>query len=73
MPVFNDHFPSAPLIPGVVQLKWVMTYAADLIDTERPYRIIDLKFKRPMQPGETVLLTLSVEAAREIPARICQT
>jgi 3-hydroxymyristoyl/3-hydroxydecanoyl-(acyl carrier protein) dehydratase len=49
---FAGHFPSHPVVPGALQLDWVMDVAAELLDT--PLRIAELeslKFSAPLGPG----------------------
>lgn len=56
---FDGHFPMHPIVPGVVQLDWVMTAAHDLWDNvPAPLRIEVLKFKKLLLPGQEFDLTL---------------
>lgn len=54
------HFPSFPVVPGVVQIQWVMDVARNLAGQELQLRRIEaLKFKGILRPGE--ILELSAE------------
>jgi 3-hydroxymyristoyl/3-hydroxydecanoyl-(acyl carrier protein) dehydratase len=49
---FSGHFPGHPVVPGALQLDWVMDVVAELLDT--PLRIAELeslKFSAPLGPG----------------------
>ena len=62
---FADHFPNAPVLPGVVQIEWVLAYAAPRLGTPTTCRAIDgLKFQRLLRPGDRVGLVLRHDAAR---------
>jgi acyl-coenzyme A synthetase/AMP-(fatty) acid ligase len=63
LPQLEGHFEGFPVVPGVVQLGWVVAAAAAWLG-ERPQLsgLEALKFPRPLRPGRTV--TLRVERAR---------
>jgi 3-hydroxymyristoyl/3-hydroxydecanoyl-(acyl carrier protein) dehydratase len=57
---FRGHFPTYPILPGVVQLDWAIRYArqafgfdAATIDTMR------MKFRKPVPPGARLCLGLA--------------
>jgi 3-hydroxymyristoyl/3-hydroxydecanoyl-(acyl carrier protein) dehydratase len=53
------HFPDAPIVPGVVQLKWAIDRARSLLAVAGDLRRIEaLKFQQVMVPGAFVTLTL---------------
>ncbi|MBC7173495.1 MAG: AMP-binding protein, partial [Polyangiaceae bacterium] len=61
LPVFAGHFPGDPLLPGVLQLRDVALSATrrefpELSSLERLTRV---KFKRPIRPGQDLVLVLS--------------
>ena len=62
---FPDHFPGFPLLPGVVQLDWVLALARPQFPLPPRFsHLADLKFMRPVAPGEQVELDLSFDGAR---------
>jgi 3-hydroxymyristoyl/3-hydroxydecanoyl-(acyl carrier protein) dehydratase len=63
---FAEHFPDAPVLPGVVQIGWALDFAAPRLGTPTTSRGIDaLKFQRLLRPGDRVELTLRYDAVRE--------
>lgn len=59
------HFPHWTVVPGVLQLDWVLKAIASWIGTTpRIARIERLKFKRPMGPGQAFTLTVERGASR---------
>ncbi|MCT4706062.1 hydroxymyristoyl-ACP dehydratase [Enterobacteriaceae bacterium H11S18] len=63
---FQGHFPVQPLLPGVAQLDWVMTYGAELAPGMRFSAIDSVKFQRPVQPDSLLELTLRWDASRSV-------
>ncbi|WP_233171536.1 hypothetical protein [Dyella sp. ASV21] len=62
---FDVHFPSLPILPGVVQLAWAQAFAAARLGTPAVCRRVDmLKFQRPLRPGDHVCLTLANQPAQ---------
>lgn len=64
---FDGHFPEAPLLPGVVQLDWAITFGRRCFPMmpRRFLRVTQLKFQRPVVPGSLLQLTLQWDAARQ--------
>lgn len=57
---FDGHFDDLPLVPGVVQLRWALDAAADLMARRpRVLALEALKFPEPLPPGQA--FTLRVE------------
>ena len=56
---FLGHFASHPILPGVVQLAWVIAYARAHFGLDPAVeRIIGLKFQRIIRPGAELELDL---------------
>ncbi|MEO8466767.1 MAG: hypothetical protein ABI640_15630 [Gammaproteobacteria bacterium] len=56
---FRGHFPSAPVVPGVVQIKWAIEFAERYLGGGGELAGMDaLKFQQVMRPGISVTLTL---------------
>jgi acyl-CoA synthetase (AMP-forming)/AMP-acid ligase II len=50
---FSGHFPGRPVVPGALQIDWVMDVVAELLD--EPPRVAELeslKFPAPLGPGQ---------------------
>jgi 3-hydroxymyristoyl/3-hydroxydecanoyl-(acyl carrier protein) dehydratase len=61
---FDGHFPGAPIVPGVVQLKWAIDSARRCFAVTSPVaRLEVLKFQQVMGPGAEV--TLGIEYSAE--------
>ena len=61
---FRGHFPDFAILPGVVQLHWVVAYAQRHLGIAVPASSAQVKFRRPIRPDETLTLSLSVLAGR---------
>lgn len=62
---FPGHFPQTPVLPGVVQIDWVIALARDLLDSERRFAGMEvLKFQQLVRPGDELALTLRLDPAR---------
>ena len=61
---FAGHFPGAPVVPGVVQIKWAIAFAHDLLGIGRELAGMEaLKFHEVMQPGARSTLKLDYAQA----------
>jgi 3-hydroxymyristoyl/3-hydroxydecanoyl-(acyl carrier protein) dehydratase len=61
---FRGHFDGAPVVPGVVQLKWAIEAARRLLGADGELVGMEaLKFQRVLTPGAVATLTLTWAAA----------
>jgi 3-hydroxymyristoyl/3-hydroxydecanoyl-(acyl carrier protein) dehydratase len=58
LPVWPGHFPAFFVVPGVLQLDWVVSIAASRLGAGRPVGIEAAKFKSPLRPGQPFMLSL---------------
>jgi 3-hydroxymyristoyl/3-hydroxydecanoyl-(acyl carrier protein) dehydratase len=57
---FMGHFPSEPILPGIVQVGWAVNAARVLTGrAEGPASVQQLKFKSPIRPQSIVDLALA--------------
>ena len=62
---FSGHFPTAPVVPGVVQVDWALNFAKALMAIPTQFCGMEvLKFQQLLRPGDAVKLTLSFDSAR---------
>jgi acyl-CoA synthetase (AMP-forming)/AMP-acid ligase II len=62
---FNGHFPGRPILAGVVQIHWVITYGRQCFDLPPVFRGIHaLKFQRIIEPEKPFTLELIHEPAK---------
>ncbi|MDG2961311.1 hydroxymyristoyl-ACP dehydratase [Bisgaard Taxon 10/6] len=63
---FAGHFDSFPLVPGVVELQWVVTQTQKWLQREiLPVRIDNLKFQQFLRPEAEVEMLLIWEPEKE--------
>lgn len=62
---FQGHFPVFPIVPGVALLSWVVHYAGRLVPGAPLREAEQIKFMKPLRPGERVELRLSVAEVPE--------
>jgi len=60
---FKGHFPGRPVLPGVAQLERIVLYQVGKLwpDLGQPRRVERIKFRRPIEPGDVLLLDLDHE------------
>jgi 3-hydroxymyristoyl/3-hydroxydecanoyl-(acyl carrier protein) dehydratase len=57
--IFRGHFPGAPIVPGVVQVGWVVELAREHgLATGRFAGISTVKFRRLVRPGNRLMACL---------------
>ena len=57
--IFDGHFPTMPILPGVVQVDWAVELARTHLQVGGRFRgITATKFRRLVQPGMSLALTL---------------
>jgi 3-hydroxymyristoyl/3-hydroxydecanoyl-(acyl carrier protein) dehydratase len=61
---FDGHFEGAPIVPGVVQIKWAIDLASRYLGAAGRFAGFEaLKFQSVLQPQQTAILTLRWAAA----------
>lgn len=60
--VFQGHFPTMPVLPGVVQIDWVMRLACRCFGLVRPVAgDFQVKFTRVIEPDMALVLSLVLD------------
>jgi 3-hydroxymyristoyl/3-hydroxydecanoyl-(acyl carrier protein) dehydratase len=60
----RGHFPGAPIVPGVVQIKWAIVFARKLLQAGGEFAGMKaVKFLELMHPGDTATLKLDYSPA----------
>ena len=61
---FEGHFPGAPVVAGVVQIKWAIGFARELLGADAEFGGMEaVKFQHVMQPGARATLKLDFAQA----------
>lgn len=61
---FDGHFPGAPVVPGVVQIKWALAQASRCLGVGGAFAGLEaLKFHNVLGPGVEVSLALEYASA----------
>lgn len=64
--VFRGHFPNMPVLPGVVQIDWVMRLAEQCFRIARPAAAdFQVKFSRIIAPDMVLTLILEIDPAQQ--------
>ena len=64
--IFRSHFPVAPIVPGVEQLRWVTAFARRHFALPARFSGLEmLRFRQVMQPGLALQLTLRFVAGAD--------
>lgn len=64
--IFRSHFPVAPIVPGVEQVRWVTAFARRHFALPARFSGLDmLRFRQVMQPGLALQLTLRFVAGSD--------
>jgi 3-hydroxymyristoyl/3-hydroxydecanoyl-(acyl carrier protein) dehydratase len=62
----RGHFRELPVIPGAIQLGWVLQYGAEYLNTSPTLRELKaVKFERLIQPGHSLELTITSAPASD--------
>jgi 3-hydroxymyristoyl/3-hydroxydecanoyl-(acyl carrier protein) dehydratase len=62
--VFDGHFESSPILPGVAQVDWAIAYARECFALPARFlRLEVLKFQQPVLPGIKLTLTMEWQPA----------
>ncbi|CAM3652805.1 putative AMP-binding enzyme [Pseudomonas reidholzensis] len=65
LPCFTGHFPTTPILPGVVQIDWAIALGATVTPPGLRFAGMEvLKFQHLVRPGDELDLTLRFDAPR---------
>ena len=62
--LFDDHFRTAPVVPGVMQVAWALAFGARRYGPMACGTMDAVKFRRLVRPGDRLHLEVVHEAAR---------
>lgn len=61
LPCFAGHFEGFPLVPGVVQIGWVIEFASQFLSLNAQVKLVEkLKFTHPILPNYQVQLQIKL-------------
>ena len=62
---FSGHFPTAPVLPGVVQVDWALSLGQQLMNLPKKFAGMEvLKFQQLVRPGDEIQLHLRFDPVR---------
>lgn len=62
---FRGHFPTIAVLPGVVQIEWVMSYSKRYFNLgDAAAGTLRIKFRRLIRPSDRLLLSLAYHPTR---------
>jgi 3-hydroxymyristoyl/3-hydroxydecanoyl-(acyl carrier protein) dehydratase len=65
-PAYRGHFPTMPILAGVIQLDWVLQLAAIHLGIHHPAATdFQVKYRLPIEPGQPLSLWLWRDAAHD--------
>jgi 3-hydroxymyristoyl/3-hydroxydecanoyl-(acyl carrier protein) dehydratase len=64
---FEGHFSDCPILPGVIQTHWAITYGREHYDIRGQFKSLgNLKFMKVIVPNTRVTLELKFQSAKQL-------